>query len=96
MPPLAAVGCDPDHARAYSRWSQGAHRSPQWGESFSSDSGLEDLLSGLFGGRARGPARGVDAEGEITVDFLDAVRGGEVRVHAASHSCCQQRQNCVA
>jgi len=79
-----ADGFDPAQAREYARWSQGARRSPSF-ESFSSnaDIDLEDLLGGLFGGsarRPRGPARGADAEGEIEVDFLDAVRGGEVRV----------------
>ena len=80
-----AEGFDPAQAREYARWSQGARRSPSF-ESFSSnaDIDLEDLLGGLFGGgaarRPRGPARGSDAEGEIEVDFLDAVRGGEVRV----------------
>jgi curved DNA-binding protein len=78
-----AQGFDPEQARAYSRWSQGAQRSP-FHETFSSDADvdLEDLLGGMFGGarRARGPARGHDAEGEIEIDFLDAVRGGEVRV----------------
>jgi curved DNA-binding protein len=78
-----AEGFDPEQAREYARWSQGARRSPSF-ESFSSnaDVDLEDLLGGIFGSarRPRGPARGADAEGEIEVDFLDAVRGGEVRV----------------
>jgi curved DNA-binding protein len=83
-------GFDPEQARAYSRWSEGARRSP-FAESFQGEGfegidaeSLEDLLGGLFGraaggrpGRAR---RGADAEAEVEVDFLDAVRGGEVRV----------------
>jgi DnaJ-class molecular chaperone len=82
-----ADGFDPAQAREYTRWSQGARRSPSY-ETFTSgeDVDLEDLLGGLFGGggrRARGPARGRDASGEIEVDFLDAVRGGEVRVQVA-------------
>ncbi len=82
-----AEGFDPAQAREYTRWSQGARRSPSY-ETFTSgeDVDLEDLLGGLFGGgarRARGPARGRDASGEIEVDFLDAVRGGEVRVQVA-------------
>ena len=81
-----AQGFDPEQARAYSRWSQGARRSP-FHETFTSDADvdLEDLLGGIFGGgrRARGPARGGDAEVEIEIDFLDAVRGGEVRVEVA-------------
>jgi curved DNA-binding protein len=82
-----AEGFDPAQAREYTRWSQGARRSPSY-ETFTSgeDVDLEDLLGGLFGGagrRTRGPARGRDASGEIEVDFLDAVRGGEVRVQVA-------------
>jgi curved DNA-binding protein len=82
-----AQGFDADQARAYARWSEGARRSP-FHEAFSSqaDIDLDDLLGGMFGGgarRARGPARGGDAEGEIEIDFLDAVRGGEVRVEVA-------------
>jgi len=82
-----AQGFDPEQARAYARWSQGAQRSP-FHETFTSDADidLEDLLGGMFGGgarRTRGPRRGGDAEGEIEIDFLDAVRGGEVRVEVA-------------
>jgi DnaJ-class molecular chaperone len=86
-------GFDPDQARAYTRWSQGARRSP-FAESFQGQDfegtfdaeSLEELLGGLFGrgatgrpGRA-GARRGADAEADVEVDFLDAVRGGEVRV----------------
>ena len=84
-----AQGFDPAQAREYMRWSQGARRSPSY-ETFTSegDFDLDDLLGGIFGGglggrRARGPQRGADASGEIEVDFLDAVRGGEVRVQVA-------------
>jgi curved DNA-binding protein len=81
-----AQGFDPEQAREYARWSRGARRSP-FRESSESDVDvdIEDLLGGLFGNarRERGPARGRDAEGEIEVDFLDAVRGGEVRVQFA-------------
>jgi curved DNA-binding protein len=84
-------GFDPEQARAYARWSEGARRSPfsesfqeQGFEGFDAES-LEDLLGGLFGragaGRpGRAVRRGTDAEAEVEVDFLDAVRGGEVRV----------------
>jgi curved DNA-binding protein len=80
-----AQGFDPEQAREYARWSRGARRSP-FRESSESDVDvdIEDLLGGLFGARReRGPARGRDAEGEIEVDFLDAVRGGEVRIQFA-------------
>jgi curved DNA-binding protein len=75
-----AEGFNPDQARAYRRWSAGARRSP-FSEGFSGHTNLEDLLSQFLGGRQPGgPARGRDAEGEMTVDFLAAVRGEEVRV----------------
>ncbi|MBM4336650.1 MAG: J domain-containing protein [Deltaproteobacteria bacterium] len=81
-----AQGFDPDQAREYARWSRGASQSPFHTRSASDvDIDIEDLLGGLFGGarRPRGPAKGADAEGEIAIDFLDAVRGGEVRVQVA-------------
>jgi len=77
-----AEGFDPGHARAWARYSQQARRSP-FHETFESDVDLEDLLSGFFGrgqARQRGPGRGPDAEGGLSVDFLEAVRGSEVRV----------------
>jgi curved DNA-binding protein len=80
-----AEGFDPDKARAYARWSQQARQSPLH-ETFTSDVNLDDLIADFFGGggvggarRRRGPARGRDAEGQLAVDFLEAVRGGEVR-----------------
>jgi curved DNA-binding protein len=86
------TGFDPEQARAYKRWSENRQRSP-FHEGFNSEIDLEDLIGGLYGGRGgfggggfagfggqapRGPRRGMDAEGEVTVDFLDAVRGGKV------------------
>ena len=80
-----AEGFDPDQARAYARWSQQARQSP-FHETFTSDVDLEDLIADFFGGRGapagrrrRGPGRGRDAEGQLAIDFLEAVRGGEVR-----------------
>ncbi len=77
-----AEGFDPDRARAYARWSQQARQSP-FHETFTSDVDLDDLLSGFFGPggarRRRGSGRGRDAEGHLAIDFLEAVRGGEVR-----------------
>jgi DnaJ-class molecular chaperone len=75
-----AEGFDPEQARAYQRWSRGTRRSPHF-ESFSSDVDLEDLLSGFFGGqRSSRPSKGSDLEAPVDVEFIDAVRGGEVRV----------------
>ncbi|MFQ5512938.1 MAG: DnaJ C-terminal domain-containing protein [Myxococcota bacterium] len=88
-----ASGFDPDQARAYRRWAMGAQRSPSSGEFFGSID-FDDLLSQLFGRGARtrrGPRRGSDAEGEITVDFMDAVLGREVRVQLAGRGALRVR-----
>jgi DnaJ-class molecular chaperone len=81
-----APGFDPEQARAYRRWSEGARRSPIH-EEFAEGIDLEDLLSRLGGeGRfARSewrsmPLRGRDAHAEIEVELRDAALGGEVRV----------------
>jgi curved DNA-binding protein len=75
-----AEGFDPEQARAYRQWSDGASRSP-FSEGFFRGGSIEDLFGDLLRGeRADIPRRGADAEGEISVDFMDAVRGGEVRV----------------
>ena len=76
------AGFDPARAREYETWQRGARRSPLHGE-FEAPADMEDLLQNLFGGRAgraRGPRKGGDIRGDIEIDFLDAVRGGEVRV----------------
>jgi DnaJ-class molecular chaperone len=76
-----AGGFDAEQAREYQRWARGAQRSP-FRESFTSGgAGLEDLLGDLFGmrGARRGPARGGDVSGDVRVDFVEAVRGAEVR-----------------
>jgi len=75
-------GFDPERARQYQQWQQQTRQSP-YHESFRMDGDLEELLSNMFGGGrrgARGPQRGADRSGEVSVDFLDAVRGAEVRL----------------
>ncbi|MGC3994554.1 MAG: molecular chaperone DnaJ [Propionicimonas sp.] len=58
------------------------------------DSGLGDLLGGLFGGGAttrrasRGPRRGSDIEGEVTIDFADALAGSTVSLQTTSDAAC--------
>ncbi len=80
------AGFDPEQARAYQRWAEGARRSPFSG-SFTREVDLEDLLSEMFGaGGARAPAAGADLEAEVEVDFIDAVRGGEVRIEVGGET----------
>ncbi len=62
------------------------------------DTGLGDLFGGLFnsaGNRtstrfstSRGPRRGSDVEGEVTVDFNDAIAGVTVGMQMVSDSAC--------
>jgi molecular chaperone DnaJ len=61
--------------------------------------GLGDLFGGLFGGggggRGAGPTtstrsrRGADVEAELTIDFVDAVRGAEVPIRLSSPGRCE-------
>lgn len=59
------------------------------------DSNLGDLFGGLFsgGGRrtspARGPRRGHDIEGEVTIDFVQAVEGATVSMQTVSDAACE-------
>jgi len=87
-----AQGFDPEHARAYQHWAEGARRSPSSG-SFAGEVDLEDLLSEFLGRRRRpaGPARGADQNGEITVDFVAAIRGDEIRVELADKGSIRLR-----
>ncbi len=57
------------------------------------DTNLGDLFGGLFGGGAqrrptRGPRRGADIEGEVTLDFADALAGSTVSLQTSSDSAC--------
>ncbi len=62
------------------------------------DAGLGDLLGNLFGagaatttrrGSSRGPRRGADIEGEVTIGFAEAVEGTTVGVQLVSEDACQ-------
>ena len=83
---------NPDQARAAHNF--GGQGGAGFGN-FGGDFDLDDLLGRLYGrggGRGRGnpfsgfgfgqagPQKGQDAEGNVTVDFLDAVRGGKVTI----------------
>jgi curved DNA-binding protein len=77
-----AQGFDPEQARAWKRWSEGARHRPSGGAPGGPD--LDDLLGELFGergrGRRSGPRRGRDIESELTIDLLDAALGRELRI----------------
>lgn len=62
-----------------------------------SDAGLGDLLGNLFGQQgatgarrssSRGPRRGADIEGEVTIGFSEAVEGTTVSVQLVSEDAC--------
>ena len=65
-----------------------------------SDSSFTDLFGGLFGGSGgatrttrysttRGPRRGSDVEGEVTVDFVEAIEGVTVGMQMISDAACE-------
>jgi curved DNA-binding protein len=88
-------GFDPERARAYKQWGArgagGAGRTRAGNVSFE-DFGGEDPFAGqtfnggfdlgeLFGrGRRRAPQKGQDLSGEVTIDFMDAIRGTTVEL----------------
>lgn len=54
---------------------------------------LGDIFGGLFGGGAqrrpsRGPRRGADIEGEVTLDFADALAGSTVSLQTSTDAAC--------
>ncbi len=62
----------------------------------SGEGGLGDLFGGLFGGQqptgrrsGRGPRRGGDIEGEVTIPFADAATGVTVGVQMVSEEACE-------
>jgi molecular chaperone DnaJ len=65
-----------------------------------SDTNFTDLFGGLFGGggggtrttrytTTRGPRRGSDVEGEVTVDFVEAIEGVTVGMQMISDAACE-------
>ena len=76
---------------------QGAGAGPSMEDLFrnaTGDSGISDLFGNLFGGgattsrRSRGPRRGADIEGEVTIDFADALAGAMVTMQTTSEAAC--------
>jgi len=63
----------------------------------SGDGNISDLFGGLFNGgstrtrssNGRGPRRGSDVEGEVTVDFLQAIEGVTVGMQMVSDAPCE-------
>ncbi len=74
--------------------------SDMFGQGANGDAGLGDLFGGLFGGAgastsrtqrfstSRGPRRGSDVEGEVTVDFVQAIEGVTVGMQMISDAAC--------
>lgn len=60
------------------------------------DANLGDLFGNLFGGAgggttrrsSRGPRRGADIEGEVTLDFAEALSGSTVSIGTTSEAAC--------
>ncbi|SCQ60402.1 Chaperone protein DnaJ 1 [Propionibacterium freudenreichii] len=64
---------------------------------FGQGAGYEDILGGLFGQggagfsgarRPSGPRKGADIEGEVTIGFLEAVKGTTVSMQLVSEVAC--------
>ncbi len=59
----------------------------------SGDAGISDLFGNLFGGTtsrrsSRGPRRGSDIEGEVSIDFAEALAGAMVTMRTTSDAAC--------
>lgn len=58
------------------------------------EGGIGDLLGNLFGGggttrrSSRGPRRGADIEGEVTIDFAESLAGPMVTMQTTSEAAC--------
>jgi curved DNA-binding protein len=93
-------GFNPDLARAYARPSAAPDMGGGFGGGgFSGGSfNIEDLLGGAgrgggfsdffggFSGRKRGPQKGDDIGGQVTVDFVSAIQGANVKVRISDSS----------
>jgi curved DNA-binding protein len=81
-------GFDPQQQRAYRSWQQQGGRGAGGGgvrieDLFGGGGGIGDVFGDLFNrGKGRGArrTRGVDVEGEATIDFASAIRGATVQL----------------
>jgi molecular chaperone DnaJ len=89
-------GFDPDQARAYTRWSEQSRRTGGFGgfRDMGDFADLGSVFGDLFGGQFRerraGARRGSDAEAEVTIDFLTAIRGGEINLRYENPVPCSR------
>jgi molecular chaperone DnaJ len=89
----AQSGFDPAQARANrAQAAEWQRRASAEGEGFSGYSSFEDIFGDIFGGGGRGGAapemRGGDAESEMTIDLLDAVRGLSTELTIQRQEAC--------
>jgi len=72
------AGFDAGRAREYAAWQSQGGTADLGGEGFARYTNFEDIFGDILGaraGRPRGPVRGADADYEIEIGLLDAVRG---------------------
>lgn len=86
-------GFDPERARQYAQWQKQGGGGPNLEDLFGSDSSQPVDFSSIFdrffpgagsafsGFRAAPPMRGRDLEGELSIDFAQAIRGAEVSIN---------------
>lgn len=79
------LGFDAEKARAFRQWG-GAGGGGRQGFSGFAGMDVDDLLGGMFGGRARGPRPGRDHHLRIMIDFTTAALGGERTLHVEGDS----------
>lgn len=92
-------GFDAEQARAYGRWQgQAGHPGYSGQRTYARGGGYDDLFESIFGGRSpfdtsdysnfggfyTGPMRGQDLEARLSLDFMTAVRGGELEINVGS------------
>jgi len=87
----AQSGFDPAQARAHrEQASEWQRRSAPDGEGFGGYSSFEDIFGDIFNRTGRGAPemRGGDAESEMTIDLLDAVRGLSTELTIQRQEAC--------